>query len=182
MERNPLRAGNRSHRRWRMIRPLTALPVLLLAAGCGMPDAGAPSLLPRAVETRSEAEVARPAPVATADPALDAEIAGLIARRDKASADFAAADRTARRALDAGARAAVGSDAWLNAQTALAALDDGRAELLRVLTELEQLAIARAAENAAPYPALETARVDTDAEVDRVGALVAARKALLPLQ
>jgi hypothetical protein len=165
-----------------MIRSSIATVALGLLAGCAAQDTATPSLLPRAVEGRSDAEPERPAPVATPDPALDAEVAGLVARRTKASADFASADRTAQRALAAGARAAVGSDAWLDAQTALAALDDGRAKLLGVLSELEQLAIARAAENAAPYPALETARIDTDAEVDRVTKLVAARKALLPIQ
>lgn len=161
-----------------MIRPVAAL---LLLAGCATQDISAPSLLPRAIESRSDAEPTRSVPVATPDPALDAEIAGLIARRAKASAEFAAADRTASARLGAGARAAVGSDAWLDAQTALAALDTPRADLLAVITEFEQLAIARAAAGQPAYPALDAARVETDAELGRVSALVAERKARLPL-
>lgn len=153
----------------------------LLLAGCVTQDVSAPSLLPRPIETRSDAEPERPVPVASADPALDAEIAGLIARRDKASAEFAAADRTAAARLDAGARAAVGSDAWLDAQTALAALDTPRADLLAVLTELEQFASARAEAGQPPYPSLDTAQIDTGAELARISALMAERKARLPL-
>ncbi|MES2755364.1 MAG: hypothetical protein V4659_11930 [Pseudomonadota bacterium] len=164
-----------------MTRALPLLIVTLAVVGCTRDQGQIPSLLPRDIEARSDAEPVREAAVASPDPALDAEIAGLIAARDKASSAFAAADRTATARLAAGANAAVGSDAWLDAQTALAALDEHRAALLGVLTDLEQLAIARAGEGKPGYPALEAARVDTDAEVDRVTALVAQRKATLPL-
>lgn len=164
-----------------MTRLLPLTFVFLPLAGCSTADVSAPSLLPREIETRSEAEPERPVPVAAPDPALDAEIAGLAARRNKAIADFATADRVAAARLNAGARAAVGSDAWLDAQTALAALDTPRADLLAVVTELEQLAIARAAAGQPAYPGLETVKGETDTELARITALVEQRKARLPL-
>lgn len=164
-----------------MIRVLPLVPLLLATACAGTADRG-PSLLPRAVEDQSFDEpAAAPAPAATPDPALDKSIADLAARRVAATAAFAAADRQVAAALGKGARAAVGSDAWLDAQTALAALDEERATMLAVLTELEELAIARAADGKPPYPALDAARIDTEVEVDRITAIVAQRKAALPL-
>ena len=102
-------------------------------------------------------------------------------RRARAVADFAEADRAASGLLGAGARATVGSDAWLDAQTALAGLDTPRADLLAVVTDLEQLAIARAAAGQPPYPALQTAQAEAEADLARITALVSARKARLPL-
>lgn len=165
-----------------MTRLLFATVALGLLAGCSTQDVSAPSLLPRPIESRSDAEPVRPEPVATPDPALDAEIAGLVARRDKAMQDFAAADRVAVARVNAGARAAVGSDAWLDAQTALAALDTPRADLVAVVSELEDLAIARATAGQPPYPALETAKADTDAALARVTTTMDERKARLPVQ
>lgn len=165
-----------------MIRSLPATVALAVLGGCATQDVSAPSLLPRPIESRSDAEPVRPEPVATPDPTLDAEIAGLIARRDKAAQDFAAADRVAAARVNAGARAAVGSDAWLDAQTALAALDTPRADLVAVVTELEELAIARATAGQPPYPALETAKTETDAVLARITTTMDERKARLPVQ
>lgn len=164
-----------------MIRPPASLFIILLLAGCGTGSATAPSLLPRPIEGRSDAEPSRPLPAITQDAALDAHIADLVTRRKQASTDFADADRTAAARLTAAAKAAVGSDAWLDAQTALAALDTPRAELLTVLTELEQLASARVAAGQPPYPALDAARIDADAELDRVSGTIAERRARPPL-
>lgn len=164
-----------------MIRLAIALLTPLPLIACATESIPAPSLLPRAIETRSDAEPSRPLPAATQDAALDTQIAQLEARRKKASDEFADADRTATARLAAGARASVGSDAWLDAQTALAALDAPRAELLSVLTELEQMASARVAAGQPPYPALDAARIDADAELDRVTAIIAERRSRLPI-
>lgn len=165
-----------------MIRRAAPLAALLLTAACAAGPGDGPSLLPRAAEKQSFDEpAAPPAPVATPDASLDRKIADLIAERSRASAEFAAADKRVAAQLAAGAKAAPGSDAWLDAQTALGALDAERATIQSVLTDLEQLAIERAGAGQPPYPALEAARVDTDAEADRVSAIVATRKAQLPL-
>ena len=165
-----------------MTRLFPATVAFGLLAGCSTQDVSAPSLLPRPIESRSDAEPVRPEPVATPDPTLDAELAGLAARRDKAAQDFAAADRVAVTRVNAGARAAIGSDAWLDAQTALAALDTPRADLVGIVSELEDLAIARAAAGQPPYPALETAKTETDAVLARITTTMDQRKARLPVQ
>ena len=165
-----------------MTRLLPASVALGLLAGCATQDVSAPSLLPRPIESRSDAEPVRPEPVATPDPKLDAEIAGLTVRRDRAAQDFATADRVAAARLSAGARAAIGSDAWLDAQTALAALDTPRADLVAVVGELEDLAIARATAGEPAYPALETAKTEADALLARITTEMEARKARLPVQ
>jgi hypothetical protein len=165
-----------------MNRLLLLAPLLSITSCASGPESG-PSLLPRAVEEQTFDEpAAPPAPAAAPDPALDRQIADLVTRRGAASTAFAAADRQVAAALRSGARAPVGSDAWLDAQTALAALDEERATLLAVVTDLEQLAIARAADGKPPYPALDAARIDSEAELDRIAAIVAERKAALPLQ
>ncbi len=164
-----------------MIR-IAPLAVLLTMTGCASVADNSPSLLPRAVENQSFDEpAAPPAPAATPEAALDKAIIDLTARRQAATAEFGLAEKRVQAALARGGKAAVGSDPWLDAQTALAALDEKRATMLAVLTELEELAIARAAENKPPYPALDAARTDTEAESDRISAIVAERKAALPL-
>ena len=75
-----------------MIRSPQILVLFAPLAGCAVPDVSAPSLLPRPIEGRSEAEPERPAPVATPDPALDAKIAALVTQRAKAGSDFVAAE------------------------------------------------------------------------------------------
>jgi hypothetical protein len=83
----------------------------------------------------------------------------------------------AERMVSAADKAAAGSDAWLDAQTALATLDGLRAETLEGLTGLEQLASERAAALLAEYPALDaaiaTVRKDTDEQARRIAALQA---------
>lgn len=161
---------------------LIPLALVLTLVACTGPAGSGPSLLPRAVEKQSFDEPApAPAPVATPDPALDTRIAGILADRMDAATDFAEADKRLSVPLAAGARAKVGSDAWLDAQTALTELDDARGRIADALTGLEQLAIARAATGEPPYPALEAARTETEAQVDRITAIVAARKRALPL-
>lgn len=166
-----------------MIRRPVFLVALALAGCSGGAARTGPSLLPRDIEGQAFDEpAAAPVANATADPALDTRIATLVAAADATETAFKAADRRAAAALAAGARARVGSDTWLDAQTGLAALDEQRALMLAAVTDLERIAIERAAAGQPPYPALEAARTDADAALDRIGATVAARKAELPLQ
>jgi hypothetical protein len=128
--------------------------LLLLASGCTQTTDRYPSLLPRPIETRSDAEPERPAPVAAPDPALDAKIAELRPALDGAIKTFRAA------AIEAEAKVAVargvpsGSDAWLSAQTTLAELDAAQADAVAALSAIEAIAINRAADGQPPYPAL----------------------------
>ena len=104
-----------------------------------------------------------------------------VARRADAVKTFADADRRAATLIAAGARAKPGSDAWLDAQVSLGALDTERANIISVQTELEETAIARATEGQPPYPALERAQAETKAALDAIDATLAKRKAALPL-
>ncbi len=122
-----------------------------------MPDSSRfPSLLPRPIESRSDAVEVPPVAVATPDPALDARLAelrGALAAAERAfDAGYARADRLANAAR--GSRA--GSDAWLDAQVALAELDVSRTDTRLRIADLEQLEADRALELAPEYPALTT--------------------------
>jgi hypothetical protein len=152
--------------------PILPLAVLLLAAGCAQERGDFPSLLPRAIEQRSDAEPVRPVPVATPDPALDAQITKLTAAIDAADAAFGkVADRAEQRAR-AAKGAAQGSEPWLDAQTALAEVDVARSAIQQPIADLEQTAIDRAAAGQPAYPALdaalEAARTRAAAQVARV--------------
>ncbi len=158
----------------------SAVPALfsaaLLAACSTAGDGDFPSLAPRPQEKLGFAEPEAPpaAPVA-ADPALDARIAAVA--RDRAAADTAfdaAATRAERAAARAGAR---GSDAWLDAQTAMGALDVARGQQRDAADALEELAAARAGALAPEYPpltrALAAARAGIEAQTRRADAIAA---------
>lgn len=158
----------------RFFAPLT-LSILITA--CASPDAY-PSLLPRGSERGGFEEPAAPPPVAVAaDPALDARIAAVGRKATDAATRFDAAATKAERTVIAASGAATGSDAWLDAQTALADLDVLRAESLEGLTDLEQLASERALALTAAYPALDaavaTARTSVNEQAKRIAALQA---------
>ena len=151
----------------RLALPLLALP---LVSACVERD-GYPSLLPRGAEKVGFDEPAAPppAPVA-ADPALDARIAtARQANRDALATTGAAIARAERLAAAARGKAA-GSEAWLDAQVALADLDTLRSDRLATLTDLEQLAGERAAALQPDYPAL-------DAAIDEARSAIAAQTA-----
>jgi len=140
-----------------------------------------PSLAQRPTETRGFAEPAAPAPVpVSADPALDTAIAGLTRRLTAIRAGFDGDAARAERAAQAARGRTVGSDAWLSAQTALAALDDWRAQASSLASDAGELASARAATLAAPYPALDTVQATLAAEVTRQDAAIGRIQATLP--
>ena len=153
------------------------LPIMLLLAttACAAGIGSYPSLAPRAAENKGFEEPAAPEPMPVpADPALDTQISeAQHALADGAAAFDAAAGRTEKATRAPGASIA-GSDAWLDAQTALAELDSIRAGNLDQVTSLETAAADRAQALRQDYPALreaieaaqavltaETARIDT---------------------
>lgn len=150
-----------------------------LLAGCSENRAQFPSLLPRAIETRDDAEpVHIPAPPA-ADPALDARLADAARALAATRADFATRLARAQALAGAAGGAAAGSEPWLDAQGALADLDVVRADMSVTVADLERLAIDRAASGAPPYPALEEARQRADAALAETLAAIAAINARL---
>jgi hypothetical protein len=152
---------------------LPIIMLLTLQTGCTAPARG-PSLLPRAVEGRSNAEPVRPTPVATPDAALDAQIA----ERSRAFAE--AADAFERQvaalgpAIARGRAAREGSDAWIASQLALGELSQARAAVESSISALEELAIAREAARRPPYPALDEALAKAAARMERIAASDAA--------
>lgn len=154
------------------------LIVLLLATGlAGCTDTGGkyPSLLPRDIEKQSLAEPERPVPVAAPDPALDKQIADLMAVIDKASKEFTATAQGAEARIAVARGLPQGSDGWLDAQAALSDVDAALGPVASTLADLDQLAAQRGLAGLPPYPAL-------DAAIAKAGAIAdaeAARKATL---
>ncbi|MBW4330825.1 hypothetical protein KY084_08035 [Stakelama sp. CBK3Z-3] len=164
-----------------MKKPLLVLAALALTSACATRQDDFPSLLPRDIE-RPDTPVPTPSltPVAP-DAALDAQIAAKQEAFDQAVAVFDAAAKRARPLATRAHNAAIGSDAWIAAQTALADLDTARSALLIPLADLEGLAIDRAQAGKQPYPALEEALETTEAAdanradtLDNIDALVPA--------
>lgn len=140
------------------------LPIALSACA-SQPDT-APSLLPRAIETRSDTPVVRDETVRP-DPALEAKIRAQVATFDRAAAAFEAGRTTLGRRIAAGRGAAEGSERWLDAQQALGELQQLRTATDGALTEIEALAIDRGAQGLLPYPMLDAAIARAQAVVDR---------------
>lgn len=143
------------------------LPIGMLAA-CTTPDGGYPSLLPRPIESRDDAEPVRPDPVATPDSALDARIGQKREAAAVAAKRFQAAAVTAESRVAVARGVAAGSEAWVAAQTALADLDAIRGETVQLVSDLEEVASARAQAGSPAYPAL-------DAAITEIGGLAAAQ-------
>lgn len=153
--------------------------IAALGSGCApMPDSSRfPSLLPRPIESRSDAVETPPPAVATPDPALDSRMAELRRALDDAGRAFdtgyARADRLANSAR--GSRA--GSDAWLDAQIALAELDVLRTDTRLAIADLEQLEADRALELAPDYSGLAaliaTAKAQEARQNDRIASVEA---------
>jgi len=154
----------------------------LLIIGCAEQSASRyPSLLPRAIESRSDAEpVAPPAVAPTPDAPTDAKVATLQKTLTDAAASFApAADRAEQAARVAKGQPA-GSEPWITAQTALAELDGYRATTSATLTDVEEMAIERATAQLPEYPGIEALRTAAAAQLAAQSARIAAIQALLP--
>ena len=148
------------------MRIVLALPALLLS-GCAGTVPDAPSLLPRAIESRSDAEpVVEPAAIAP-DPALDADIARRVATFDTTARTFAAGEAALAARIARARGAGEGSDRWLDGQAALGELQQLRTATDSAVVDIEALAIDRASNGKPPYPALESAIAAAGREVDR---------------
>lgn len=157
---------------------LTIAPSL---AGCAaQPSTRYPSLLPRAIESRSDAEPEVVIPVTEADPATDLTLADLRKTLDQTGAAFAAAAETAERLTTAAHRDKVGGERWIAAQTALATLDGYRATTSSTLTDIDALALARLADGKPEYPAITSLHNAAQAAFDAQSARIAAIAARLP--
>ncbi len=154
----------------------------LVSLGACARDASVyPSLAVRPTEKIGFAE---PAPLPPeplkADPALDAKVADLTTRLAAVTRGF---DRDAGRAETAARAAkgrAVGSDAWLDAQTALGLLDDWRAQANALASEAGDLASGRAAALEPAYPTLDAVQQRIAAEGQRQSATIDRLQATLP--
>lgn len=150
-------------------------------AGCTRDTTPYPSLGVRAVEGRGFAEPAAAAPaVAAPDPAIDARLSALSDRLDIVSRGFATERQRAERAARAAAGRPVGSEPWLDAQAAIAGLDDRRAEASAITTDIEALAIDRAASLAPAYPALAALAARAADETAQQDAAIARLAGSLP--
>ena len=133
---------------------LTALPALLLVAGCASaPDGEYPSLAIRdaeRVEGSLEPVDAEPYVVPTAPAERVADAAGLLAAAREAHAAFEAALPSAQRVIRAGGGAGPGADSWGRAQVALADLESHRSRLMISLADLDRLYLATETEGLAP--------------------------------
>ena len=147
------------------LRPSLALVVSALAlAGCVAQD-GFPSLALRPAEREVSFEPPVRSPVEVpSDPALRARIAELQGRAAAGNRDFEAAVGGVT-AL-AGAAGPAESESWVEAQQALSRLEATREPTTRAMSDLDQLALARAdmATNADDHAAI-------DAAVAAVGAI-----------
>ncbi len=161
--------------------PLVPLAALLLLGACSRPTEGAyPSLAPRPIEKTSFADpTPAPAPTAAPDPALDTAIATTDAQLATIAKGFATDAAKAEAAARAAKGQPVGSDMWLDAQTALGSLDQWHAQVSALSTDAEERAIERATTLAPPYPALVAAQARIEAENAAEAATIAKLQASL---
>lgn len=155
---------------------LLAAPIALSA--CSTAGDGYPSLLPRPIEGRSDAEPVRPDPVATPDTALNARIEDQVAAAKAIATRFRALALETESRIAVARGVAVGSESWIAAQTGLADLDRTRGETVQIVSGLELTAAARIQAGEPAYPALDTAidtiAKDAAAQAERIRALEAA--------
>jgi len=158
-----------------------AAALALLSVGCAEQRVSRyPSLQPRPIERRSDAEPVAAITTAAPDAALDATLAGYAKTLATTDAAFAPAADEAERAARAARGDAAGGERWITAQTALAKLDAVRATTSGAVTDLDEMAINRARDAKPPYPALEALRQRGDAELEAQVNRSAALQKLLP--
>jgi hypothetical protein len=124
------------------MKSLAFTSICILASGCTAP-ANPPSLLPRAIETRSDAEAAPSAITVPNEisPALSAELNALLIDARAGDADFAKAQSAGNAALVSGKSASAGSEAWIAAQLVLSALQVARQRSANALAKIDTIAI-----------------------------------------
>ena len=144
-----------------------ALSVAALGvAGCVAED-GFPTLAERPAErNRSIEEPVYPAIEVPSDPALRAQVAGLLRQAQEGERSFDGAVGATEAAV--GRAGAAGSESWVEAQLALSRLETTRDATVRALAELDQIVIGRAetATNSEDFAAINAAI----AEVERIAA------------
>jgi hypothetical protein len=118
--------------------------LILVASGSAAALAGCvarddyPSLAPRAIEGVSLAEpAARAVPAATSPDRADDRFAAVVARARSGDAEFRRLIAEAGASLRGGRDAAVGSDAWGEAQQQLSRLQTARDPVVSALAELQ---------------------------------------------
>lgn len=133
-----------------MMRALLLPLALLTIAGCA-PKGAFPSLAPRPVEKLGMDEPLRVAAPVAEDPALIKRVAELLATARRGQRDFEASLPAAR-----SGGAPMGSEAWVQAQQALSALEASRTPTLTALADLDALRAERASLPTSPadYQAL----------------------------
>jgi hypothetical protein len=160
------------------MRHTIALPLIAAAllTGCATGDmADYPSLAQRPIERQANVP---PAPVTASVPepvsaTLAEAIRALASDADRGETAFQSALGEARSAGAAGRGAAVGSEAWAQAQLALSRAEAARAPTTLALAELDRLLVVQGDEgNVAGLDAIAT-------EQARVAALVAAQERVL---
>ncbi|GGB14658.1 hypothetical protein GCM10011380_00050 [Sphingomonas metalli] len=160
-----------------------AVPLLLvpLLAACARDATVYPSLAKRPIEAMDLSKPPESAPATIVpDPALDAKIATLTRRLAALKSGFDTDAARAETLARAGGARTVGSEAWLTAQTGLAALDDWRAQTSTLVGEADDAARTRATALQPPYPALEALQAAIGAESARQNDAARRIQALLP--
>lgn len=149
------------------------LLLFLLTSGCVTPRSKSfPSLLPRPIESRSDAEPVAPVTIIEPEPATDATLVDMQKSIDTSGKAFDTAADTADRLAKAAHGDAVGSERWIAAQTALGQLDGLRATTSSTITDLDELALTRAAGGKPDYPAIATLRKLAQAALDTQAARI----------
>jgi hypothetical protein len=166
----------------RLVLSVSTLSAALLSTGCAEQRVSRyPSLQPRPIERRSDAEpVAAAATAAVPDATLDATLAGYDRTLATTDTAFTPAADAAERAVRAARGDAAGGERWITAQTALAKLDGFRATTSSAVTDLDELAIGRARDAKPPYPALDALHARGEAQVTAEVNRIAAIQAMLP--
>lgn len=158
----------------------SSLFAIALAACAG--DKGPyPSLAPRPAEKIGFEEPPAPVPEAVrADSALDQKLATTRSDLAAAAGAFEDAAGNAERLTKAARGAAVGSERWIAAQSALAGLDTMRADLTSIVTTLDGYAIDRAAKLESEYPTLQALRAEATRQAEVAAQRIDALTASLP--
>jgi hypothetical protein len=150
--------------------PFSILAALLVAAGCAAPGPY-PSLAPRPAEKAyADDEDERQPTAQPDDPALAAEIDGLVLAAKAGAGEFEAAWPAAQAAANAAGPG--GSDGWMEAQQALSRLESARARTTAAIADLDALEVLRTSAGTlseADRARLRSATADLQALADAQG-------------